>query len=262
MPLPPEAIYVQPLMAFMLILCRLGGLFQLAPLLGSRTIPVRIRAFLALALSVILTPLFLERVPAFEHWGQFGLLAGREFILGLILGFSTQVMFAGIQLAGQIVGQMSGMQMADLFDPNFDQSISVFARLFDLTTTAVFLLIGGHRQLMGVLMELYRVVPPGGGTPRTDLFQFAIQLTGQSFALGLRAAAPIMMAVLLSVLVMGLISRTLPQLNILAVGFSLNSVVVLAMILLSIGTIGWILEAESEATLQALHDLFSPSASP
>jgi flagellar biosynthetic protein FliR len=121
--------------------------------------------------------------------------------------------------------------------------------------------IGGHRRMIAALLSTFEVIPIGGGSLPPSLSETVTTLLGQSFALGVRAAAPAMTALLLSTLVMGLISRTLPQLNIMAFGFGLNAMVTLGALAVSLGAIAWIFQDQIDAVLETLPEtLFRESA--
>jgi flagellar biosynthetic protein FliR len=147
---------------------------------------------------------------------------------------------------------MSGMSLADIFDPSFDANIPVFSQLLDLIAVCVFVAIGGHRQVMSALLDTFQRLPPGRAAFSSQLLDALVEAIAQSFALGIRAAAPVMAALLMSVLIMGLISRTLPQLNILAVGFSVNAMVMLAAFSLSLGAAICIFQEQAEAAIATI----------
>jgi flagellar biosynthesis protein FliR len=187
---------------------------------------------------------------------NYAVIVGSELVVGLCLGLGLTILFSGIQLAGQMIGRIGGLMLADVFDPSVGTSVPLFSRFLLLTSTTVFLLIGGHRMVLAGLLDTFTSMPLAGGSLPLSLDQeflgnlvktFELLLT-QSFSLGIRAAAPVVTALLLSTLVMGLISRTLPQLNILAVGFGMNS-------MLTFGTMGIVLGA----TLLVFQDQVEPA---
>lgn len=174
---------------------------------------------------------------------------GGELLIGLLLGLSVAILLAGVQVAGQVIGQMSGLSLADVFNPGVDGEMSVVADLLYIVALAIFLIIGGQRLLIGALMETYMAVPLGHATLPASLGTLMPNLLSQSFSLAVRAAAPAMIALLLSSVVLGLVSRTLPQLNILSLGLGLNALVMLAVLGLSIGAIAWLLQEQLDPAL-------------
>ena len=145
------------------------------------------------------------------------LMAG-ELLVGIVLGMGVAILASGLQLAGQIIAQMSGMALADVLNPGSDNELPIFSSMLYMVGLAVFVVIGGHRALIDALMGTFAAVPIGHGGVTGNLGETVSTLMGESFALGLRAAAPAMVALLLATLVLGLIGRTLPQLNILVLG--------------------------------------------
>jgi len=250
--LPLDLLQVQLdlFLVFLLVLTRLSGLVMTAPIFGSRSIPLQIRAFLAVGLALIVTPLYTAggvKLP--PHLFGLMVMLGREILLGLAIGLAVMILFTGLQLAGQIIGQISGMSLADVFDPTFEASVPVFTQLLDIVTLSVFITLGGHRQLLGALLDSFRRRPPGSDDFPTNLGALLNDVVADSFVVGIRAAAPVMVALLLSVLILGLISRTLPQLNVIAVGFSLNSMIMLITLSLSVGAITWVMQDQAEIVM-------------
>lgn len=245
--------YQHQLLIFLLVMTRISGLVMIAPIFGPRNAPFQLRVFLILFLSLIVTPLYASvsfTVP--QNLVGFSVLLGREAALGLALGLAVTIFFSGMQLSGTIIGQMSGLQLAEVFDPNFDSSVPVFGQFLDLVAVAVFVALDGHRRVLAALMDTFRWRPPGTDDFPVSVVETLTAVTAESFVIGIRAAAPIMIALMLSILVLGLISRTVPQLNIFAVGFSLNVTLVVATLAFSLATLTAVVEQRAEAILDAV----------
>ena len=251
------AVYLDQFYLFVFVLSRLSGLMMTAPILGARSVPFRIRALLAVALALLITPLFWSLpIDLPLHVVALGIVLAQEIMLGLTLGLGVMILFMGLQVAGQMVAQMSALSLADIFDPTFDSSMSVFSQLFEIVALSCFLLIGGHRLVMSGLLETFRWMSPGEISFTHGVVDGLTEITAQSFRLGIRAAAPTMVALLMSILVLGLISRTLPQLNILAVGFSVNAVVLIGTLSLSLGSIVWMFQHDVAPTVEIVLSAF------
>jgi flagellar biosynthetic protein FliR len=115
----------------------------------------------------------------------------------------------------------------------------------------VFVVIGGHHRLIEALLDTYQALPTGAGFP-PSFVDALITLLGQSFELGIRAAAPAMAALLLATLLLGLVSRTLPQINAMQIGFGINSFVTLGMISLSLGAVAWLFQEQIDPALKLM----------
>jgi flagellar biosynthetic protein FliR len=238
-------------MVFTLVLTRTSGLMMTAPIFGTQALPRRVRALLAVAMSLLVTPVFLNTsMPPIENLAEYGRLLANEALVGLLLGLGINILFSGIQVAGQIVSQLSGVSLADVFSPGFEEEVSIFSQLFYFLTLAVFVAVGGHRIVTEALLETFVALPPGRAALGAGFVEVLTNSITQAFALGIRAAAPLLTALLLSNLVLGLISRTLPQINVIAVGFGLNALLTMGLLFLSIGAAAWTFQ---DPTIDVMH---------
>ena len=249
-------IYLDQFLLFVLVLTRISGLVMTAPIYGARTIPARIRAFIAVGLALMITPLqSADTLQVPQHLVGGMLLLARELILGLALGIAVMILVSGLQLTGQLVGQVSGMALADVFDPTFQTNVPIFTQMLDVIAMSVFLAVGGHRRVLRALLDTFHWRPPGIDDLPLGVVDTLVAVTGESFIVGIRAGAPVLVSLMLAVLILGLLNRTLPQLNVLAVGFSLNAFVLLTSLAFSIGSIAWLLEERTAAVVDSVHEV-------
>jgi flagellar biosynthetic protein FliR len=183
---------------------------------------------------------------------EFALMLAAELLIGVILGLGVNVLFSAFLLTGGIIGQLSGMSLGDVFNPGLDDNIPLFSHLLHLVAVATYVVIGGHRMLLGGLLDTFATLPPGAAALPGGLEQLLVGLLSESFQLGLRAAAPAIAALLLATLVLGLVSRSLPQLNLLALGFGFNAIVTFAVLTMSFGGAAWLLQDRLEPTLDTV----------
>lgn len=248
-----EYFLVGRFMVFTLVLARTSGLVVSAPVFNALGLPRQVRAFLAVALALVVTPVYINTsVPPLDDLASYGHLLANEVAVGLLLGLGMNIFFSGIQVAGQVVSQMSGLSLAEVFNPGFEDNVSVFSQLFYFLTLAVYVAIGGHRMLIESLLGTFAWAPPGHAMLGDTFLEALVNVMSQSFVLGMRASAPLLIALFLATLVLGLISRTLPQLNVLALGFGLNSFLTLAMMMISLGAVAWTFQ---EPAIDALNEL-------
>ncbi len=254
------AFFIAPFIVFSFVLGRIAGMVLTAPLFGSSEIPLQIRAlpvicsgpghyanstdhtFHSSRQPVALCPQLRRRSP---HWHAFGNghlhIAQRH------------------RVAGQIISQMSGLSLADVFNPDLDQDIPVVANLLNMLALAVFVLIGGHRLLVAALLDTYRFMPLGHAHFTASLGTLIASLLAESFSLAVRGTAPAIVALMLATIVLGLISRTLPQLNVLALGFGLNTLVSFAVLAISVGAIAWLFQEQLDPAIQTIVDSLRPA---
>jgi flagellar biosynthesis protein FliR len=178
-------------------------------------------------------------------------------VLGIALGLAVLILLSGMQLAGQIISQTSGMTLADVANPTFDTSVPLISQILEMLALAIFFLVGGHRQVMDALLRSFHWMPPGQGRLPDSLVEALAAITSQSFEVGIRAAAPVMVALLLSTLIVALISRTLPQLNAVAVGLNFNSLIVLGMFALCLGSAAWVFQDELDGAVEMITSSFA-----
>jgi flagellar biosynthetic protein FliR len=238
---------------FTLVLSRVSGLVAAAPLAGMQQVPMQVRALIVLALALLLSPAQLAgEFSAPDNLVEFALLVSGELFVGLLLGLGLQFLFAGIQIAGQLISQASGLTLADAFNPELNAEVPLFSQLMHLVAMALFVTLGGQRQLIAALLSTFESLPLGGIAGIPSVGNLIVTLIGESFALGLKVAAPCVVALLLTTLVMGLVGRTLPQLNIMSFGFGANSLVTLAMLSISISALLWTLDDQIEPWLREI----------
>jgi flagellar biosynthetic protein FliR len=252
-----EAFLISRFMVFTLVLARTSALVMTAPVFGSPALPRHVRGLLAVTMSLLITPVHLNAsVPPVDSMLVYGRLLVNEVLIGLLLGLGINLLFAGIQVAGQVVSQMSGLSLADVFNPGFEEDVSIFSQLFYFLTLAVFVAVGGHRIVTEALLQTFAWAPPGRAALSDGFVEVLTGILTHSFALGIRAGAPILTALLLSNIILGLISRTLPQINIIAVGFGLNSLLTLGMLFLSIGAVAWTFQEPTVDVMQQISQVF------
>ena len=251
------ALYLDQFLIFVLVLTRIGSLLMTLPVIGTTTVPMQVRALLAVALAMIVAPLhFGLPIPPPEHLPALAVLLVKEAILGLALGLAVMVLLSGMQLAGQVASQMSGLSLAEVANPNFETSVPIFSQVLELLALAIFFLVGGHRQVIDALLGSFAWMPPGQGHFPPSLLDTMTAVATHSFETGIRAAAPVMVAMLLAILIVALISRTIPQLNAVAIGLNFNSLIVIAVFALCLGSAGWVFQQQVGTVIDDVRESF------
>lgn len=242
----------QQMLVFLFVLVRVAGLTLAAPALDARFAPKMARLLLAVALALLVAPIYWHQ-PAMPDGDLVQVLVPlcREAVLGLVLGLALLFLVAGMRAAGQAIGQLSGMTVADIVSPEGSGS-TVLGELFALLATAVFLLTGGHRQLLAGLLDTFAWMPPGQVGFSAGLMGTLSEVAAQSFLLAVRVAAPVLLSLVVTALVLGLIGRLAPQLNVLASGLGVNSLVALTALSLSLASVAWIFLDQSQATMETI----------
>lgn len=235
---------------FALVLARVGALVGTAPLLATPTLPMRVKALLAVAMAGVLTPMQLHRdLDLPKGVADLGVAAANEVLIGGALGLGVMAILSGLQLTGQIVGQMSGMALTDGTDPILQDNSTIFSQVFYFVTVAVFVAAGGHVEIVDSLLATFDHVPPGSYVLGSELAISFLRMLSLGFEMGLRTSAPLLVGLFLATVVLGLISRTLPQINTIVVGFSVNALLTLGLMMLTIGSVAWAYQGPISASL-------------
>jgi len=220
---------------FVFVFLRMGAMIMGLPVFGSKNIPIIFRIGLAFAAAFLLLPLLGGvRVPPLDHPLGLALAVGSEILIGLVVGLTVRLMFAGIQLAGQIAGYQMGMALANVVDPNTSSQVPLMAQFNNLVATLFFLVLNAHHWCLMALVESFHRVPIGGMTVRPELVRDLVGLGGGLFVVAVKLGAPVIVALLLVSVALGLVARTVPQMNVFIVAMPLKIVVGLVFIGISL----------------------------
>ncbi len=208
---------------FALVMVRFSGLFISAPILNSANFPAPGKAAFAAMLAFMVTPVIpAQAEPLPGEALAFGLLAVSELLIGLILGFVMNLIFAAVQVAGQVMDMLSGFAMVNVLNPAFEAQVPIFG-FFLFILAALFLFVsGGHHVMIYGLWSTFDQIPLGGLVVRPDLLHDITALGRIMFVQGLLIAAPIGSAMLLTYASLGLLGRVVPQMHVIVVGFPLT----------------------------------------
>jgi flagellar biosynthetic protein FliR len=220
-----------------LILARIGGMVMVAPMLSSQVVPVRVRAYFAVAVGLCAFPLVSRQAPAVLGLADVVTGLAGEMMIGLVIGLAFGLVFTGADLAGQLVGQQIGLRAGDVLNPVFDSNSTAVGDLYFFFTLMIFFLIGGHHALMTALLETYRTTPLLSFTMSDEISEVLNELILGAFSFGVRLAAPVLITMFITELTMGFIARTMPQINILSIGFGVRVLVGLWITAAAIGAI-------------------------
>lgn len=220
MPLPFESY--EQLQLFFWVLVRISFLFFLFPIFGAKGIPFLWKAGASMVLALMLTPLIPppRTLPQSIFEITIGLLT--EAVLAFFLAFTVRLFLSSVEMAGHFIAFQMGLVMASAVDPETGVESTILSQFLYLFTILFFLAINGHHLMIHALVQSFQAVPPSGFTLKPSLAGILIKVSGDIFVISVKMAAPIMIALFLSNLCLGIVARTVPQLNILMVGFPVN----------------------------------------
>ncbi len=216
---------------------RISGVLLFAPFYSSASIPVRIKAGLAILLMWFLGPLAIAANPEVAGPADYVRIAGSEFMLGLLLGLSVQFVFEASQLAGQVLGVQLGFSLAHVMDPQSQADTPVFGLLQQTIVLLLFLALDVPNWMLRGLARSFSYIPPGTLILNGVAVGTLLRDAGGLFLAGLQIAAPALAATMLADLALGFLGKASPQLPVLFVGLSVKSVLGLAV--MSVAILSW-----------------------
>lgn len=220
---------------FALILFRLGGVVMTAPILSSGAIPIRIRVALVFTLSAMIFPILKGQAPRDLPLMTIITAGVGELFIGMTIGLCVTVLISAAEVAGMAIAQQAGLALGEVFNPTYDDQSSVLGQMYGITFMTVLLIAGGHRETIAAVLDSYQVMPMLSTTPNESYLMLLVEMTTASFILGIRLAGPVLIALLLTTVMLGIISRAMPQLHILTVGFTFKVIMTMALIAFSLG---------------------------
>jgi flagellar biosynthesis protein FliR len=205
--------------AFLFVLVRCFSFFAIGPLLSDRRIPNSIKIVAALATAFALFPSL--PVPIAElptNLLSLAVALVREVLLGVLLGLTSSFIFAGIRMAGNLLGIQMGFSIANVLDPNTATETSLVAELYAALALVLFVLTDGHHIFLRALAFSLQRVPPGGGLAIPALVGTLLPMAGSMFLICIQVGAPILGALFLADAALGFVARAVPQMNVFIVG--------------------------------------------
>lgn len=221
--------------SFVLILMRVSPILFMMPILNSRDIPSMLKIGLTLTVGLILLPVvkidprFLPQEPF-----QFRSLMIAELMIGFILSLSVQVIFAGIQLGGELVSFEMGFSMASVVDPQSGVSTPVISQFIYFMAILIFLAMDAHHWFFRAVYQSFLLLAPGEIHLRAGLYSHLLNLMGNLFVIAVKVAAPVLAVMMFIKIAMGILAKAAPQVNILMASFPLTIGIGLLFIAFSI----------------------------
>lgn len=207
----------------LLVVFRLGGLMIFGPVFGSPAVLVRVKVFFAFLLGLSIYPLIVDRA-AIEQVMQLDLfmlapIVAMELMIGVIIGYAASLPLVGVQTGGLVMGQQMGLGFARFFNPAIDDEADIIGQLLFFLALAGFLIVGGHEAMVHAVLASFHHIPLGQFAIDGSVLDLVVGLLLSAFEMAMRVAAPLLALIFLESVALGFIAKTVPQLNILSLGF-------------------------------------------
>lgn len=244
---------------FLLIFVRISTVVALLPVFGSPQVPPQVKVGISLLLTVVLFSTIMSSRPELPQaftLGLFFLLVIKEAMVGLVMGFAASFLFTAVQFAGRLIDTEIGFGFVELADPFTDEPTTVLGQFQVILFTILFLLFNGHYFMLLSIQKSFEIIPlfaahlPGG----KESFHITTMISNV-FVLALRFAAPIYVTLILTEMALGVVARTVPQINIFFVGLPLKIVLGLGVAIISLPLLAQLFKQTVEALVQDIWKL-------
>lgn len=218
-----QLIPIDEFQIFLICLARVAGFVAAIPVILANQTPAQLKAGLVFMVSLVLFPVMEPSLPpvSFEP-ATFLLLLVSEVLLGTMIGLIARMIFTAVEYGGTVIGYQMGFAAANIFDPQNERQLSLISQFQNVFAILIFLAIDGHHVFLQVAAESYKVLPPGAFNISGEAIPYLLKLSSRIFFLGIQFSAPILAVLLLSGLILGILARVFPQLNVFLLSFPLN----------------------------------------
>ena len=234
---------------FMLLFARLSGLIVFFPFYSHNQIPMVVKTLLVFALCIVLFPLS----HAHEHAINFLFMEIlSEAMLGLCAGLLLNIVFAILQMAGEQISMIMGFSMASVLDPQTGTNSPVIANILNFIALLAFLMLDGHHLILQFYSTSLSAIPLGDFYPRNGVMSYALKLFGNLFMFGFVLSFPIIALSMLSVAIFGMLMKTMPQFNLLVIGYPIKVTIGFSVL---IAILAGIVKIITDMMVQILNDM-------
>ena len=228
---------------FFASLTRVTALFLLLPIFGDQTVPPMVRIFLAFTINIVVYPIAVASggshvVAAMSSEMGLFLLVMKETLLGLVMGFTAKMFFDGLAFAFGHIGTQMGFNMATVYDQQTETSVPVISQMIMIFAMLLFLAVDGHHLFIKSLVQSYEVVPLGGFVLTKEIAAHVLETSGMVFWIAVKLSAPMALVLFLVNCAFGIVSKAVPQINVLVVSFTVNILVGFLVISLTMPVFG------------------------
>jgi flagellar biosynthesis protein FliR len=218
--------------AFLVLVSRIGGILAALPVFSGRTIPAKVKLGLVLVLSLMLAPVIPLPTLSLDPMVLAGGLLS-EMTIGVTIGLAVRLVFGALEVAGELLGIQMGFGAVHLFDPTTSHQTPMVAQLLTMLASLVFLSLNAHLFAMATIIQSYEAIPAFGAHLSSHLGEEILMLSQRMFTIGLKLAAPVLITILLINVLLALLGRAVPQVNVFILSFPVT--IAGGLIVLSLG---------------------------
>jgi flagellar biosynthetic protein FliR len=245
-----EEFFLTAVGMFLIALIRFSGFFINMPGFGEGVMPMRVKAGVSGLCALIVLPHLLrtQTLPDLSVLG-YGIMAVKELVMGLTMGFTLMVLMDTLRFAGEVIGLQIGFSFVQVVDPETNRSQGLVAEFMQIMGVLIFLIMGGHLLIIQAFVESFEIIPLAGLQMPPGIVAEVVRITSGLFYVGLKISMPLVGIILLGDVGLGIIARTVPRLNVFQVGFPIK-------ILLGLWTITLIMPFLSDIIINLLREVY------
>lgn len=248
---------------FLLVFVRITGMFFLSPIFGRKNIPNYFKAGFCFVFSIIVAnSVTVPDLSMYTSLGAYALIIAKELIIGLMMGFISYLIFSAIYIAGQMIDVRIGFGMVSVFDPVSNVQIPITADFYVIIATVMMLMTDAHHLLILAIADSYSILPIGEAIFGEDLLLQMVKLFTDTFAVGFKIAAPVTVSILITDLALGIISKSMPQLNVFMLGMPVKIIMGLLVITITIGAFKGIVNVIVQGTHEEIYKFLRQATNP
>lgn len=219
----PFIIPLKPVLIFIVVLARVGGLVTFAPFWGHQAATKQIRVILAFALAFVITPTLINQLPMPPTAPlPLTIVLVIELVTGCAFGFVGRLVFSGLEIAAQIIGYQMGFSLAAAIDPSTQAQTAALGIMAQMLGLVIFMSANGHHWLLLATVHSFQVIGPGDAHVSASLAQLFIRLSADALAVGVALAAPAIVMLLALEFALAIAGRAIPQIQVMVLGFPLK----------------------------------------
>lgn len=206
----------------LLVLVRMSALFVITPVFGRTELPAYMKIGLAFFCSYIIVPLLGDVQVQYTGLLGFAAIVAKEFIVGIIIGYVSFIVFSALYFAGMLIDNQTGFGMVNVLDPTMHSQVPLTGNFIYIFAMILFLSMDGHHILLSALFKSYSILPINGFEFTETMVNNVTTIFSQVFLIGFKISIPVIAAILLSEVALGILNRTVPQMNVFMVGMPLK----------------------------------------
>ncbi len=232
-----EYFTVEDLVYFMLILVRISAFMFIAPFFGMTNTPVRLKTGLSVFVAFLLYQTIGTKPLVYDTVIDYGILIGKEFLVGLLIGYFANICSTIINFAGQFIDMEIGLSMINLLDPVSKSQVSITGTFYSNLVMLMLIITNMHHYILRALIDVFAIIPVGEMIIKPRMYLVMVQFMIDYFIIGFRIVLPIFASSTLVAIVLGILAKIAPQMNMFVIGMQIKILVGLVVIFLMIGSI-------------------------